>query len=122
MSKARGCAVGTPGRKPPLGLLTLLLLQLLGASRLAWSTPLPRAVLHVGPHKTATSFTQARSCGIRYMLSWAGHVLSCTCHQQARCTSRRFTSAGGLSTEGEKVSVSMRARQASVGPSPAQHT
>ncbi len=65
MSCKGGCVARTPGREPLL-LLALLLLQLLGGSRLAWGS-VPRAVLHVGPHKTATSYVQARLCGIRAM-------------------------------------------------------
>lgn len=76
----RGCARGTRREL----LVALLLAQLLGSSRLAWSSALPRVVLHVGPHKTASSYVQARLCGRRAVR--LGHVLHATATTACHCT------------------------------------
>ncbi len=47
---------------PPL---LLWLLLVLGAPWLALGAPLPRAVIHVGPHKTATLFIQVSRAPLR---------------------------------------------------------
>lgn len=83
----RGCARGTRREL----LVALLLAQLLGSSRLAWSSALPRVVLHVGPHKTASSYVQSAVCKHEDHLRQNGWVLPlCAKCGQEQCGQKSF--------------------------------
>lgn len=69
----------------------LLLLLLFAAPCLAFSAPLPRAVIHVGPHKTATSYIQVSVCRHVSHLEQHGWVLPlCAQCGQQQCSPKAF--------------------------------